>query len=245
MPTTTDRPRDPDDGFDREERPTDPWPDAEGGTSGLDGAMPRQIDGTLPISRSAFRGEGDCYEAAGKVMIEDGLNTSEFGYVSADEVLLCHGQMTRPLIGGHAWNEADGHVFDLSNGRITYMPIDEYYETFGIKDVYKYTKDEAFRIMLKLQQWGPWYDDPRLTHKEATVDLSHLIGSKDERFSFLPALPTVKEARRDYSFSEKSALIEENPDKRARNQGKLDLAGTHYISSTPEELDDLTNPLFW
>lgn len=132
--TTVDRPRDPEDGFDGEGRTSDPWPDEQGGTAGLDGSMPRKIDGTLP--------------------------------------------------------------FPVAN-------------------------------------------------KEATVDLSHLIGSKDERITFLPSLPPTKEARRDFSYSEKSALIEEAPDKRARNQGKLDLKGTHYTSSTPEELDDLTNPLFW
>lgn len=379
--TTVDRPRDPEDGFDGEGRPADPWPDEQGGTSGLDGSMPRRIDGTLPFP---VAGLGDCYEAAGKALIQDELNTDQFGNVPSDEVTVVHGRMTSPPIGGHAWLEARGHVYDLSNGRVTYMPIDEYYREFGIKDVHKYTRSEAFQIMLKLKQWGPWDDDPRLNataaavppcpcecsrgefcggcghrgcgmrrerpagyvppcpcecnrgefcggcghagcggrrskkasrepfitdlgpeigstvlpdggvlgrygvwawdeskgkyqvvdtgedltelqrkhgvpdsdvtqirgatrtaNKEETVELSHLIGAKDEAISFLPALPAVKEARRDFSYSEKSALIEEAPDRRARNQGKLDLAGTHYVSSTPEELDDLTNPLFW
>lgn len=132
--TTVDRPRDPDDGFDGEDRTSDPWPDEQGGTAGLDGSMPRRIDGTLPFPVSS---------------------------------------------------------------------------------------------------------------KEELMDLSHLIGARNEAISFLPALPSVKESRKDYSFSEKSALIEEAPDRRARNQGKLDLKGTHYTSATPEELDDLTNPLFW
>lgn len=78
--------------------------------------------------------------------------------------------------------------------------------------------------------------------------LDHLIGSKDEDLQFLPALASdepvesTKEARRRFDEREKLALIEEPGE--ASNAHRIDVAGTHYESQTPNEIAMSILPLF-
>jgi hypothetical protein len=111
-------------------------------------------------------GEGDCYEIASKLLFNSD-HTKE-GYI------LCHGTVVGqgPIEGaifGHAWLEykqrlpMDNNgilnldmVLDHSNGKRTSMPKDLYYKIGRIKNVKKYTKEEARKMLLTELTYGPW-----------------------------------------------------------------------------------------
>ena len=80
--------------------------------------------------------------------------------------------------------------------------------------------------------------------EKVKIDLSHLIGSKDEDVRFLPDLSKKsieKDSRRDFSEREKLALIEE--DGEAHNAHKVDVKGTHYENQTAAEIALMILPL--
>jgi hypothetical protein len=52
------------------------------------------------------------------------------------------------------------------------------------------------------------------------------------------AASVEKNARKDFSYSEQKALIDENLDGRARNYDKLNLEGTHYEIEQEASVDD-------
>jgi hypothetical protein len=91
--------------------------------------------------------KGDCYEVAGRKVMED------------THLLLCHGVTHNTLTGrfmGHAWNELGDMVFDFSNGNNIVMERKRYYKLGRIKKVRKYTSEEAMKLMLKHENFGPW-----------------------------------------------------------------------------------------
>jgi len=119
---------------------------------------------------------GDCYEAAGKYIM-DMCNDS--GCHST----LVHGEVAGqgPLAGvryGHAWVEDGNTVIDKSNGRDLEMPKAIYYaigqiaspdmskwgtpegmqdpELFSGGNLHKYTWEEAREKILEYGHWGPW-----------------------------------------------------------------------------------------
>lgn len=100
---------------------------------------------------------GDCYVAAYKY-IESRVDSE------ADDHQLVHGIVTRKTLGGHtahAWVErhSDSMVIDPSNGRVTTSPILDYYATYGIEVVARYTPNDAAWKMLSSCHYGPWTDD--------------------------------------------------------------------------------------
>tara|TARA_Y100000034_G_C6802745_1_gene360203 strand:- start:199 stop:645 length:447 start_codon:yes stop_codon:yes gene_type:complete len=117
---------------------------------------------------------GDCYEAAGKYMMEKCL-------IGDCNLTLVHGEVSGQgnLAGiryGHAWVEDDGTVIDKSNGRNLKMPKVLYYsigqiasadmskwgqpgfghDVFTGGNFHKYSWEDARKKILDYGHWGPW-----------------------------------------------------------------------------------------
>lgn len=94
---------------------------------------------------------GTCYEDAATALIE-GPRFS--GWV------LVHGRptLTRPpfVRYGHAWLECGGMVYDAATRTLLPRPL--YYGAGQITDEerYTYTREEARRMLLDHEHWGPW-----------------------------------------------------------------------------------------
>lgn len=130
--------------------------------------MIRDPDFKIRASLHTAEATGDCYEAAGRYILDEVPAAEENAY------RLCHGIVTGkgPSVAGmrfgHAWVEytESGIVFviDRSNG-LHYTGLrDDYYRVGQIdpKDVVRYAPTEARVQMLRHQHWGPW--DPRFDH---------------------------------------------------------------------------------
>ena len=117
---------------------------------------------------------GDCYEAAGKYMMEQ-CQTRDCN------LTLVHGEVAGqgPLEGiryGHAWVEDGGTVIDKSNGRDVRLPKTIYYSIGNIAapdmskwgkpefgqdiftggNLHKYSWEETRAKILDSGNWGPW-----------------------------------------------------------------------------------------
>ena len=119
---------------------------------------------------------GDCYEAAGKYIMNECM---------ADDcdLILVHGEVAGQgnLAGiryGHAWVEDGNTVIDKSNGRNLHMPVPFYYslgqiaspdmskwgtpegmwdpDLFTGGNLHKYLWPEARQKILDSGHWGPW-----------------------------------------------------------------------------------------
>lgn len=106
---------------------------------------------------------GDCYEVAGRMIMDH------------PEMLLCHGLVAGrgPLEGlwlGHAWCEAGDVVFDRSSGKRFEGRKEHYYETGKITTVKKYRRDEACKLMLEKKNFGPWSDDVKPEFQKNKID---------------------------------------------------------------------------
>jgi len=104
--------------------------------------------------------KGDCYEAAGKFIMDNGRG--EF----ADDLVLVHAEINgrAKLDGitlGHAWieNLSTGLAIDASNDRFVVLPIDAYRKLAGVDGLgneYRYTFEEFQMKVLDTEHWGPW-----------------------------------------------------------------------------------------
>ncbi len=100
---------------------------------------------------------GDCYEAAGKYMMDNCM----FG---CSNMILVHGEVMGQgaLAGttfGHAWVLNGGTVVDMSNGRNLQLPQEVYYalgQVDRIGNIYEYTWEEARQLIVDFEHWGPW-----------------------------------------------------------------------------------------
>jgi hypothetical protein len=111
------------------------------------------------IKESARAANGDCYEAAGKFM----MDSCQF---SGDDcnLILIHGEVMGqgPVAGtpfGHAWVLDGSTVIDKSNGRDLTMPMQIYYaigQIDNIGNIHQYTWTEARKQILDNGHWGPW-----------------------------------------------------------------------------------------
>jgi hypothetical protein len=114
--------------------------------------------------RTAAQAFGDCYEAAGRYMINNGLaDPNSF-------LRVVHGEVAGqgPMKGktfGHAWVEVhdpdndEPMVIDPSNGRDLHMPMSQYYNMGKINELnnyHSYTPQDAAKKMTELQHFGPW-----------------------------------------------------------------------------------------
>jgi hypothetical protein len=109
----------------------------------------------MPSIPSKNRG-GDCYEAAGKYVMDHALFPGTDG-----SLILVHGEVTGQgdIAGiqyGHAWVEKGGTVIDVSNGRNIKLPKAVYYAIGNIGKTYKYTSEEMREKILESGHWGPW-----------------------------------------------------------------------------------------
>ena len=99
---------------------------------------------------------GDCYEAAGKYMMDNCM----FGC----NLILVHGEVQgqghlSEVSYGHAWVLDGGTVIDVSNGRNLQLPQEIYYaigQIDNIGNVHEYTWEEARRLIVDFEHWGPW-----------------------------------------------------------------------------------------
>ena len=100
-----------------------------------------------------MKGEGDCYEAAAKLL---------YAHRSCPGIVLVHGTVTGqwPIAGiryGHAWIEVGDVVLDPSNGRFVCARKADYYAVGEIDEsVTRYVFAEAARQMLETRHYGPW-----------------------------------------------------------------------------------------
>jgi hypothetical protein len=98
-------------------------------------------------------GEGDCYEAAAKLL---------YTHRSCPGIVLVHGTVTGqgPIAGmryGHAWIEIGDVVLDPSNGRFVCARKSTYYAAGEIREpVARYDFEAAARQMLETCHYGPW-----------------------------------------------------------------------------------------
>lgn len=100
---------------------------------------------------------GDCYEAAGKYMLEACLQ-------GCANLRLVHAEVMGqgPLEGvtyGHAFVVDGVMVIDRSNGRNIRMPKDLYYfigRIYELDNIHEYTYQQMGQRMLKTRIWGPW-----------------------------------------------------------------------------------------
>jgi len=77
-------------------------------------------------------------------------------------------------------------------------------------------------------------------------ELSHLIGTKNEKITLVPSFDNgfEKDSRRRMSEREKANLIDENIGVIASNFGsKSDITGTHYEKNTASEIAQMIMPL--
>ena len=114
--------------------------------------MPRD----MRIAISVIAGSGDCYEANGRLFMDEAVMGGN------SSMKLVHGEVTGqgPLDGvkyGHCWIEQGGNVIDVSNDRTLKMPKKMYYAIGQIGDnVHKYTPDKFKKKVLQYEHWGPW-----------------------------------------------------------------------------------------
>ena len=114
---------------------------------------------------SRRKGKGDCFEVAGRMVLHD------------RDLVLCHGVATGQ--GGiegvrfwHAWCERTFQVpfpdlttrpmvmaVDHANGTVVELPVGVYLKVGDIREVFRYTAEEASVLMLRTGHWGPWVED--------------------------------------------------------------------------------------
>jgi len=102
---------------------------------------------------------GDCYEAAGKYM----MMKCQLGG-DCTNLRLVHGEVQGQghldgVTYGHAWVLDGGTVIDVSNGRNLQLPQEIYYaigQIDNIGNIHEYTWEEARRLIVDFEHWGPW-----------------------------------------------------------------------------------------
>lgn len=110
----------------------------------------------------AVEATGDCYEAAGRYMMDHAVMGDR------THLLLVHGEVEQQvepwLRYGHAWVEDGDMVIDVSNGRNIEMPKMLYYafgQVYGNTPPYEpnihtYTVKEFQKKVMEYKHWGPW-----------------------------------------------------------------------------------------
>lgn len=95
--------------------------------------------------------KGDCYEVHASAFLE--------GFLGETGGLLCHGTVWHPDVGrhGHCWLELNEDVVaDYSNGHGVVVRRETYYAIGKVRDVRRYTVEQARALVLKEGTYGPW-----------------------------------------------------------------------------------------
>ena len=101
---------------------------------------------------------GNCYEAAGKYMMDHCFVKPDCG------LTLVHGEVAGqgPLEGltyGHAWVLDGDDVVDVSNGRTLKVPKAFYYKVGHIDEInnlWQYNWSQTSKHIIDSKHWGPW-----------------------------------------------------------------------------------------
>ena len=102
--------------------------------------------------------KGDCYEAAGKYVVDQFV-------LGNDKLVLVHGTVigtggdVKGVGYGHAWVEDGETIFDKSNGRNLELPKVLYYHVGQITETQRYSFKEAQKAILDTGHWGPWGEE--------------------------------------------------------------------------------------
>ena len=107
-------------------------------------------------------GNGDCYEVHGNYITDLFLRKEKQRTVFR----LCHGQVlgkTGDVDGlwfEHAWIEINGDVLlDFSNGNKIVTRVDALKDRIKAETVKRYTPEEASKLILKHEHYGPWEEE--------------------------------------------------------------------------------------
>ena len=111
---------------------------------------------------------GNCYQMAGRFMMDYHLGVAEFGQIPRDaveaigEVFLVHGRPTLAIPPhckyGHAWIEIhDRLCYDVESNII--VPADLFYSVGQVErgdQLFRYNNAAFRRIVSRFDHWGPW-----------------------------------------------------------------------------------------
>ena len=149
----------------------------------------------INILTEALTGNGDCYQAAGRLVTSNKMPAAFRGNDPKipKDAKLVHGMVNGQghLEGyryGHAWVEAGNTVMDYANGRKLEIPKDLYYRIGGIdpKDNHYYDMMQAIKWMMKTKHWGPWEmsGDTVKVYQEDFPEKESEIGQEKEKIRF-------------------------------------------------------------
>jgi len=107
-------------------------------------------------------GDGDCYFIHGNFVIRHGKKRAY------KNLILCHGRVKGAIgspvegrIFGHAWLEHGDIFMDLSNNKKIIMRKENLYNSGRVimDSIKRYSVDEALKMMLKHEHYGPWEEE--------------------------------------------------------------------------------------
>ena len=133
----------------------------------------------IKLKQILLEGMGDCYQAAGRLIMEHISNGK-----------LVHGMVNgqgklNGIRFGHAWVEVGGKVLDHSNGKKKSMSKNVYYALGKINSseckYYKYKK--AAKFMVSKGHWGPWEMSGGVVMAEEIPYTKGEIGKKNQKIS--------------------------------------------------------------
>ncbi len=133
----------------------------------------------ISLKQILLEGTGDCYQAAGNLIIE-----------YRDKGKLVHGMVNGQgkLDGirfGHAWVEVGNKCLDYANGKKLSINKKAYYALGKVnpKECKYYTYMEAAKFMLKKGHYGPWEMSGDVVLAEDLPDDKREIGKKKIKVS--------------------------------------------------------------
>lgn len=112
--------------------------------------------------QEALQGDGDCYETAGRIILNMHSLSKKLDLSNAKVVhALVHGQGELEGVRfGHGWIELNGTVYDYSNGNDIEFPARAYHAIGHVekkKGFYaEYDQVEFREKILDSGHWGPW-----------------------------------------------------------------------------------------
>ena len=103
---------------------------------------------------------GDCFEVAGRNMLELDSTMEKAGYKMVHALVYGEGELEGRRFG-HAFNKLGDVIFDNSNGNKIMMREGNYFKQGGInpkeKGAYvEYNKEQSLLKLGKYHHWGPW-----------------------------------------------------------------------------------------
>ena len=136
---------------------------------------------------------GDCFEVAGRSMLELDSEMEKAGYKMVHALVYGEGELEGRRFG-HAFNKLGDVIFDNSNDNKIMTRQGNYFKQGGIKPKEKgayveYNKKEALIKLAKYKHWGPWDLNEML--EEELPDEKEEIGIKKMKISS-KELKTIK-----------------------------------------------------